>query len=56
MLKKFFADESGAVTVDFVVLCAAVVAVAAAIIGVLQTGLDTAADNVSTSLSDQTAN
>ncbi|MBB5515927.1 Flp pilus assembly pilin Flp [Rubricella aquisinus] len=50
MLKKFKNDESGAVTVDWVVLCGAVVAVAVGVVAALDTGLTTASTNITTNL------
>lgn len=44
-LQAFFKDETGAVSVDWVVLTAAVVALAAVTIGVIQTGSEGLADN-----------
>jgi len=43
---KFAKDESGAVTVDWVVLAGAVVALAIGVVAMVETGLGTAADNV----------
>jgi len=40
---KFFKDESGAVTVDWVVLAAALVLLAAGVIAVVNNGLEEAA-------------
>mgnify|MGYP001804472583 CR=1 FL=1 len=50
MFKSFKKDESGAVTVDWVVLCGAVVAVGVGIVTVLDTGLNTAATSLTTNL------
>ena len=47
-LHKFIRSESGAVTVDWVVLCAAVVGLAAALTLSIQTGAVNLGDNVST--------
>ncbi|MFK7837692.1 MAG: hypothetical protein AB8B60_15895 [Sulfitobacter sp.] len=46
-LKKFAQDESGAVAVDWIVLTAAVVVLAAVSIGVMQTSADGLAENTS---------
>ena len=46
-LKKFFRDESGAVTVDWVVLTAAMVGIAISVVSLLEPGLNSAADDVS---------
>ncbi|MEO1562092.1 MAG: hypothetical protein AAFR98_01545 [Pseudomonadota bacterium] len=43
---KLFKDESGAVTVDWVVLCAALVLLAAGVVGVVNTGLQNAASQI----------
>ena len=48
----FMRDESGAVTVDWVVLCAGIVALAAAIVAAMQSGAIDLSDGVSTYLSD----
>lgn len=52
-LSRFLNDTSGAVTVDWVVLTAAVVGLAAASIGAVQTSTDGLADNVGTYINDQ---
>jgi Flp pilus assembly pilin Flp len=46
-MKKFLNDESGAVTVDFVVLTAGAVLIAAGVGSALQTKIDTAVSNIS---------
>ena len=51
-LKTFFNDTSGAITVDWIVLTAAVVALAAVTIGVIQTGSEGLADNAGTYMND----
>ena len=51
-LQAFFKDTSGAVTVDWIVLTAAVVALAAVTIGVILTGSDNLADNAGTYMND----
>lgn len=50
LLKKFRADEAGAVTVDWVVLTAAVVALGFAAMSTVQGGIGKAATNISTNL------
>lgn len=47
-LQAFFKDTSGAVTVDWIVLTAAVVALAATTIGVLHTSSENLSDNAGT--------
>lgn len=49
-LKAFRQSEDGAVTVDWVVLCAAIVGLAIAIIAAMQTGALTLTGNVDTYL------
>ena len=48
--KNFRKDESGAVTVDWVVLTAAVVALAAVAFNQVKSGTNTLADNVETTV------
>ena len=43
LLKNFIQDHRAAVTVDWVVLTAALVVVAIAVVAIIQTGLDTTA-------------
>jgi len=43
---KFWADESGAITVDWVVLCAAVVGLAVAAVTAIQTGTAGLGDSI----------
>ncbi|WP_299943751.1 hypothetical protein [uncultured Ruegeria sp.] len=50
-IKNFRKDEDGAVTVDWVVLTAAVVALAAIAYNQVQTGASALAGNISSSLS-----
>jgi Flp pilus assembly pilin Flp len=45
-LKRFAQDESGAVTVDWVVLCAAVVGIGIAVAGTMKTSIDGVADRI----------
>ncbi|WP_299611440.1 hypothetical protein [uncultured Tateyamaria sp.] len=47
-LKTFYGSDDGAVTVDWVVLCAAIVGLAIAIITGIQTGALTMTGNVGT--------
>jgi Flp pilus assembly pilin Flp len=49
-IKNFRADENGAVTVDWVVLTAAVVALAGAAYGSVSGGAETLTGNIETSL------
>jgi len=51
MIKNFAADESGAVTVDWVVLTAAVVALGLAVLSVVRPGAKTGSDNIAAELS-----
>ena len=50
LLKKLFCDEDGAVTVDWVVLTAAVVGLGFAVIYSMANGTETLADNLSTGI------
>ncbi len=50
--KEFLADESGAVTVDWVVLTAAVVGLGFSIILVFADGNKTVADNISSTVAN----
>ncbi len=49
-LNAFAKDEDGAVTVDWVVLTAAIVGIALAIIAVIRTSLNTAASEIALSI------
>ncbi|NOR64231.1 MAG: hypothetical protein GQ535_17315 [Rhodobacteraceae bacterium] len=51
-LNAFVKDEDGAVTVDWVVLTAAIVGIALAIIAVIRTSLNSAADDIATAITD----
>lgn len=53
-VNKFIKDENGAVTVDWVVLCAGVVALAVAIVTAMQTGTLDLSDGIATKLSNWT--
>ncbi|MCC0079620.1 MAG: hypothetical protein H6899_06675 [Rhodobacter sp.] len=53
-LKAFAANESGAVTVDWVVLTAAIVGLGLAVISSVRTGVGDLATDISTSLSGAT--
>jgi Flp pilus assembly pilin Flp len=53
-LKNFHADESGAVTVDWVVLTAAIVGLAIAVLASVGTGTKNLSNKVSSRLSSQT--
>lgn len=52
MFDAFLNDESGAVTVDWVVLTAAIVGLGIAVVASVSGGMNTLADGVSTSLAD----
>ncbi len=51
-LNAFVKDEDGAVTVDWVVLTAAIVGIALAIIAVIRTSLNTAASDIAVAITD----
>ena len=53
-IKNFAADESGAVTVDWVVLTAAIVGLGIAVVTSVRTGVSTLGTNISTSLTTGT--
>ncbi|PZX38092.1 hypothetical protein LY56_03111 [Roseinatronobacter thiooxidans] len=53
-IKNFAADESGAVTVDWVVLTAAIVGLGIAVVTSVRTGVSTLGNNISTSLTTGT--
>lgn len=53
-IKNFAADESGAVTVDWVVLTAAIVGLGIAVIASVSDGVGDLAEAISDSLSDAT--
>ncbi|MCC0079621.1 MAG: hypothetical protein H6899_06680 [Rhodobacter sp.] len=53
-IKAFAANESGAVTVDWVVLTAAIVGLGLAVISSVRTGVGNLATDISTSLSGAT--
>ncbi|MFT4151697.1 MAG: pilus assembly protein [Paracoccaceae bacterium] len=50
IFKNFAKDESGAVTVDWVVLTAAIVGLGLAVIAAIGPSIQTAADNIGTEL------
>lgn len=54
MIEAFRNDEAGAVTVDWVVLTAAIVGLGLAVIASVRTGANSLASNISTSLSGAT--
>jgi len=54
-LNAFVKDEDGAVTVDWVVLTAAVVGIAIAVALVIENGLTSAATQIATGLSSEVA-
>ncbi|MEM6739411.1 MAG: hypothetical protein AAF646_04795 [Pseudomonadota bacterium] len=49
-LKRFLADEDGAVTVDWVVLTAALVGLAIAVLAAVETGLSDLSNDISQEL------
>jgi len=51
MIKTFAANESGAVTVDWVVLTAAIVGLGLAVVTSVRSGVSSLGTNISTSLS-----
>jgi Flp pilus assembly pilin Flp len=51
LIKKFRSDESGAVTVDWVVLTAAIVGLGIAVVVAVGPGLQTLAGNISSTVS-----
>lgn len=53
-LKKFLKEERGAVTVDWVVLCAGVVAIAAAIVASMRSGAVGLGDKIAALMSGWT--
>lgn len=53
---KFATDEDGAVSVDWVVLTAAIVGVAIAAIDTTRQGVNTAASSIANGVSNQTVN
>jgi hypothetical protein len=55
-IKTFAADESGAVTVDWVVLTAAIVGLGIAVIASVRTGTTDLATDIQTSLTNATVN
>jgi len=56
LINAFVKDEDGAVTVDWVVLTAAVVGIAIAVAATIKSGLNTAAGNISTGLVSTVSN
>jgi len=50
LFAKFANDESGAVTVDWVVLTAAIVGIAIAVIALISGGINTASNNINDQL------
>ena len=53
-IKIFLAEEDGAVTVDWVVLAAAVVGLGVAVLSAVTTGTSTASSTISTHMSNTT--
>ncbi len=54
MIKNFVSNESGAVTVDWVVLTAAIVGLGLAVMTVVSGGTETLTGKINTALSSQT--
>ncbi len=54
LVKKFRADESGAVTVDWVVLTAAIVGLGIVVMQTVGGGIDTLAGKIETAVGDET--
>ncbi len=54
MIKNFIASESGAVTVDWVVLTAAIVGLGLAVMAVVSGGIEDLSDDINDSLAGQT--
>lgn len=52
-MKNFAKDESGAVTVDWVVLTAAIVGIAIAVVAVIKGGVDATATEIADALTSQ---
>jgi Flp pilus assembly pilin Flp len=52
-MKKYTKDESGAVTVDWVVLTAALVIIGGIVIGIIRAGLIDASNAINEELSEQ---
>ncbi len=55
-IKTFRADEDGAVTVDWVVLTAAIVGLGVAVLGSVRSGATDLAGDISSRLANQTIN
>ena len=53
LFKNFFADESGAVTVDWVVLTAAILGLGIAVMASVSDGLENLSGDIDTQLSSQ---
>jgi Flp pilus assembly pilin Flp len=56
LINAFVKDEDGAVTVDWVVLTAAVVGIAIAVAATIKSGLNSAATSISTGIGTQVGN
>ncbi len=54
LVRTFKNDESGAVTVDWVVLTAAIVGIGIAVLGSVGTGIDSLTDAINTDLTTST--
>lgn len=55
-IKKFRKEEEGAVTVDWVVLTAAVVGLGVAGVATVKTGVDSLATKINSGVADETVN
>jgi Flp pilus assembly pilin Flp len=55
LFTKFANDESGAVTVDWVVLTAAIVGIAIAVISLISTGIESASNGINDELGNASA-
>lgn len=53
-MKKFVNDEAGAVTVDWVVLTAAMVVIGGSLVGAVNSGIATSGTNITNTLGDMT--
>ena len=54
-MTRFINDESGAVTVDWVVLTAAIVGIAIAVLTVIAGGINTASEGINTDLEEDSS-
>ncbi|MGC9419426.1 MAG: Flp family type IVb pilin [Rhodovulum sp.] len=56
LIKRFHNDESGAVTVDWVVLTAAIVGLGIAVLSTVKTGVDDLAGDIESALTSASVN